>query len=259
VFDVSEPTVRRETGELDATPDSNRSLRRRVRLAAGVALLGVGYWTLVRPRMLHWGATPAEVERTLPGDELLPEPDGESTMAISIDAPPEAVWPWLRQLGQDRGGFYSYEWAENLVGLGIHNADEIVPEYQDRSVGDTVWLGRADRFPDTRLEVASLSPERALVLRSPGEHPWWIWSFVLEPVGGTGTRLLVRSRISLPRNPVVRFASQSVLDPVTFVMTRGMLLGIRSRVESTSHTAVEGSADDSDAERARSDRRGERA
>lgn len=190
--------------------------------------------------MLNWGATPAEVARTLPGDELLPEPDGESTMAITIDAPPAAIWPWLRQLGQERGGFYSYEWAENLVGLGIHNADEIVPEYQDLAVGDTVRLARADRFPDTSLEVAALAPEQSLVLQSPDDPPWWVWAFVLDPIDDARTRLLVRSRIRLPGNPLVRPASQSVLDPVTSVMTRGMLRGIRARVERTANEDASG-------------------
>ncbi|WP_236044978.1 hypothetical protein [Haloarcula nitratireducens] len=152
-------------------------------------------------------------------------------MAITIDAPPDAIWPWLRQLGQERGGFYSYEWAENLVGLDIHNTDRIVPEWQDLSVGDTIRLGQADRFPDATLEVVELDPERALVLRTPDQPAWWVWSFTLEPLDDRTTRLLVRSRIRLPGNPAVRIGAQSVLDPVTFVMTYGMLRGLRERTE----------------------------
>ena len=204
--------------------------RRRLRLAAAVALLGAAYWTVVRPRLLNWGATPAEAGRRLPGDDLLPEPDAESTVAVTIDAPPGAVWPWLRQLGQDRGGFYSYEWAENLVGLDIHNADRVVPEWQDISVGDAVRLATEARFPDATLEVAAVEPERALVLRTPDEPTGWVWSFLLDPDDGT-TRLLVRSRIRLPANPAVRVAARAVLDPVAWFMTRGMLRGLRSRAE----------------------------
>ena len=226
-------TIAQETGRpaSDETASTVRRWRRRIEPAAGVVLLGVAYWTYVRPRMLNWGAAPAEKRRSLPGDDLLPDADAESTMAIDIDAPPDAIWPWLVQLGQERGGFYSHEWAENLVGLDIHNADRIVPEWQDLSVGDTVRLGRADRFPDATLEVAALDPERSLVLLTPGDSTWWVWSFVLDPVDETTTRLLVRSRIRLPENPAVRVAAQSVLDPVTFVMTRGMLRGLRSRAE----------------------------
>ncbi|WP_416839874.1 hypothetical protein [Haloferax sp. DFSO52] len=227
---VSAETRQPDASDSEPTPRTNAT--RRIARLAGVALAGVAYWTVVRPRMMNWGATPTEVRRPLAGDALLPEPDAESTMAISIDAPPEDIWPWLRQLGQGRGGFYSYEWAENLVGLDIHNADEIIAEYQAISIGDPVRLGTPERYPDAILEIAAFSPERALVLQTPGRPPQWVWSFVLDPVSETETRLVVRSRIRLPNNPVARVASQSVLDPVAFVMTRGMLRGIKERVES---------------------------
>ena len=205
--------------------------RRRIGRLFGVVLLGTVYWVLVRPRMLNWGATPAEVSRSLPGDDLLPNADAESTMAITIDAPPDAIWPWLRQLGQEQGGFYSYEWAENLVGLDIHNAERIVPEWQNLEVGDAVRLGRADRFPDATLEVAEFDPEESLVLWTPDDPPWWVWAFVLEPTDETTTRLLVRSRIRLPENPVLRAVSLAVLDPMSSLMTYGMVRGIRRRAE----------------------------
>lgn len=124
--------------------------KRRLQQIVGAVVVEVDYWTLVRPRMLNWGATQTETKASLPGDRLLPNPDAESTMAISIDAPPEVIWPWLRQIGLDRGGFYSHEWAENLVGLDIHNADWIVKEWQDLVEGDAVRFGDADRCPDAR-------------------------------------------------------------------------------------------------------------
>ncbi len=200
-------------------------------MVGGAALFIAVYWTLLREWMLTWGATPSEVHMQFPGDDLLSDPDAQSTMAVDIDASPTDVWPWLRQLGQDRGGFYSYEWAENLVGLDIHNADRIVAEWQDLSVGDTVRLGRADRFPDAVLKVVAIDPAQSLVLRAPDEPTWWVWSFVLDPVNETTTRLLVRSRIRLPENTVIRLAARSVLDPVSFVMTHGMLRGIQTRAE----------------------------
>jgi hypothetical protein len=224
------PDEREREGSRDAGSGTWARWRRRAGAAAGLAVLGVGYWTLVRPRMLDWGASPSEADAALPGDDLLPDADAVSTMAVGIDAPPAAVWPWLRQLGQERGGFYSYEWAENLVGLDIHNADEVVSEWQNLDVGDTVRLGRRDRYPDATLEVAAVDPERSLVLRTPDDPTWWVWAFVLRP-DGERTRLLVRSRIRLPENRAVRLGVHAVLDPVTFVMTHGMLRGIRSRAE----------------------------
>ncbi|MFD1686186.1 hypothetical protein [Halobellus litoreus] len=215
----------------EAPRPAGKTWRRRLGWVSGGALLGIAYWTLVRPRMLNWGATPAEVRASLPGDDRLPDADAESTMAISIDAPPDEIWPWLRQVGQERGGFYSHEWAENLVGLDIHNADRLVPEWQDLSVGDTVRLGREDRFPDATLDVVGLDPERSLILQTPDEPTWWVWSFVLDPIDDATTRLLVRSRIRLPENPVVGVLARVVLDPITSVMTHGMLGGIRSRAE----------------------------
>jgi len=213
-----------------------RRWRRRIGWTTAVALLVAAYWKLFRPRMLNWGTTPADIARPLPGDNLLPDPGAESTMAVDITAPPDAVWPWLVQLGQEQGGFYSYEWAENLVGLGIHNADEIRPAWQDLAVGDTVRLGRADRFPDATLEVVEFDPEESLVLRTPDDPTWWVWSFVLDPVDETTTRLLVRSRIRLPETPVVRIASLAALDPVSSLMTYGMLQGIRRRAERLART-----------------------
>lgn len=227
-------TEARESDQLTSDNTASTTIgrwQRRIRWMTGVALLVTTYWKLLRPRMIKWGATPAEVARSFPGDDLLPAPGAESTMAVDISAPPDAVWPWLVQLGQEQAGFYSYEWAENLVGLGIHNAAEIQPEWQDLEVGDTVRLGRADRFPDATLEVAEFDPEESLVLRTSDEPTWWVWSFVLEPIDETTTRLLVRSRIRLPENPVVRISSLVALDPVSSLMTYGMLRGIRSRAE----------------------------
>jgi len=216
---------------------------------AGVAFLVTAYWELLRPRMLNWGATPAEVARPFPGDDLLPDPGAESTMAVDISASPDAVWPWLVQLGQEQAGFYSYEWAENLVGLGIHNATQIQPEWQDLEVGDTVRLGRADRFPDATLEVAEFDPEESLVLWTPDDPTWWVWSFVLEPIDEMTTRLLVRSRIRLPENPVVRISSLVALDPVSSLMTCGMLRGIRSRAERLVRTETAATGSDPSRER----------
>ena len=102
-------------------------------LVAGGLL--VAYHLFVRPWYLDWGATDDERDRRLPGDELVPAPGSETTWAVTVEAPSDEVWPWIVQLGQGRGGFYSYSWLENLVGADIHNVDRIVPEFQRLAEG----------------------------------------------------------------------------------------------------------------------------
>ena len=119
--------------------------------AAGTAVLGsaAAYILAIRPWQLGWGATGEERDATLAGDDLIPNPDLVATRAITVHAPPDQVWPWLAQLGQGRGGFYTYDVLENLVGCDIHSADRVVPEWQDIKVGDQVKL-----HPEVGLGVA---------------------------------------------------------------------------------------------------------
>ncbi|MGZ3681510.1 MAG: hypothetical protein ACXWQR_24345, partial [Ktedonobacterales bacterium] len=112
-------------------------LARQLRPLVGLGTaLAVAYPTVIRPWMLRWGATAAERRESLPGDALVPDPATTSTLAITVDAPVIAVWPWLAQIGQDRAGFYSYEWLENLAGCRMRNADHIYPEWQHRHIGE---------------------------------------------------------------------------------------------------------------------------
>ena len=202
-------------------------MRRAVALAAVATAACTG-----RRRQLRAGATVAEAASTLVGDELLPRAHLRSTRAITIDAPPERVWPWLAQLGQGRGGFYSYDALENLVGCEIHSADTIVPELQELSVGDEVRLA-----PELGLRVAALEPGRALVLR--GGIPMgsvappydFTWTFALRARPDGTTRLLVRERYAY-----IRPWAPLLVEPVSvvsLVMTRAMLRGIRRRAEGT--------------------------
>ena len=117
---------------------------------------------LLRPWYGKWGATSEEVSMTLPGDDLVPSPVLEATRAISIRAPAAAIWPWLVQLGQGRGGFYTYQRLENLAGCGILNADEVIPDFQNIKIGDQVRLG-PEGYP--AFDVARIEPEVALILR----------------------------------------------------------------------------------------------
>lgn len=205
------------------------------------AMAGAGVWALyrgkIRPWMYTWGTTDDEVAAVLPGDELVVTGTSHTTRAVTIDAPPEAVWPWLAQLGEDRAGFYSYSLLERLAGANVHNASAVNPEWQDVRVGDTVWLAR--RYGESaRQVVAAVEPGSHLVLMSPddfarvqrGERASGAWRFCLR---GTdrGTRLLVRGSGDA--------VGHATFDIVHFVMERRMMCGIRSRAHRMSSTAVE--------------------
>src|SRR6266699_3846306 len=200
--------------------------------AAGAAVLGsaAAYLLVVRPWQLRWGATNEERDATLDGDDLIPTPDLMATRAITVHTMAAQVWPWIAQLGQGRGGFYSYDALENLAGCAIHSADRIVPEWQDVKVEDLVKLA-----PEVGLGVAVVEQGRALVLQ--GGVPMdtvpppydFTWAFVVwEQPEGT-TRLLVRERYAYTQ----RWAP-FLVEPVAvvaFVMTQRMLRGIRDRAE----------------------------
>jgi hypothetical protein len=201
---------------------------------AGVAALGaaglvvsahMASYGLWRRRCLTWGATTSEAEASLPGDDLLPEPDIVATRAIGISAPADHVWPWLIQMGPGRAGAYTYDWIENLLGLNMHSADVIIPALQELSTGDTWQLG--SRGPV--LYVARLEPKRALVVRSDDGN--WVWAFALEQ-GPATTRLISRNRIATPGSRWLQRAfARYVMEPGSLVMERKMLLGIKARAE----------------------------
>jgi len=204
-------------------------------VALGAVLGAVAALPLLRGWAMTYGATDAELVATLPGDDVVPRASTVATRAITIAAEPEDVWPWLVQLGQGRGGFYSYDWLENAVGLGIHSADRIEPRWQALAVGDLVHLAE-----EVALRAVVVEPGRALVLQgavAPGDGPPpydFTWAFVLAARPFGMTRLVVRERYGYTR----RFASL-IVEPaqaVSFLMTTRMLRGIRDRAERTAGT-----------------------
>lgn len=183
--------------------------------------LWIAYALVLRRRILTWGATAAEVGAHLPGDELLPDPDRTATRAISIAAPPAAVWPWIVQIGpRPRGGAYTYDWIENLLGLDMHSADRVLADFQHPRLGERIGLG------PNEMIVAVLEPERAFGWLSADGS--WLWTFTLEPAGG-GTRLISRNSYRLP-TLAVRIGMLP-LELGSLVMERRMLAGIRDRAE----------------------------
>ncbi len=192
-------------------------------LAAGLGSLA--YPLFFRHWCLTWGARPDEVSRKLPGDELLADVGIVSTRVITIDAPPAAIWPWLVQMGSGRGGVYTYDWIENLLGLNMHSTREILPEYQDVKVGDELPLGPGR----PAMQVAVCDPERTLTIRFADGN--WVWIFALFAEEGV-TRLVSRNRIAAPgAAPVTRLFNLLVMEPGSLVMERKMLLGIKERAE----------------------------
>ena len=181
----------------------------------------------------RWGATVEELRRPLPGDEIVAHPRIEHTRAISIAAPPSAVWPWLVQMGQGRGGLYSYDGLENLIGCDLHSADTLLEQHQQLRVGDHVLFGPADKkFPGQ--VVVEIQPGRAIVMCA--LHPETraiersaTWAFVLEPEG-EGTRLIVRGRNGYAPG-AANHVAWHVVEPIAFVMERRMLRGIKARAE----------------------------
>ena len=217
--------------DAQARGGAKRAMRRV--LSAGVFAGIVGMLALRRTR--NWGASPDEINSELPGDDLVPEPADGTTLAVGIAAPADRVWRWLVQIGQDRGGMYSYDWLENVIGLGIRSADRVHEQWQHLAVGDRIVLvprGWGPLPDGYALTVARLEPGRAIVLRqAPPEHPWnAVWTFVVEPRDATSCRLLSRSRAERPTAAGMRLAN-ALLEPVATVMTRRMLLGIKQRAE----------------------------
>lgn len=209
-----------------------------VALASVTAVGGAVYGLIVRPRISRWGATDDEVRRSLPGDEL-ESPYGYrpiSTRAITIDAPPEEVWPWLVQMGSGRAGFYTHEWVERLLFITYpdgHSATRIHPEWQELHVGDRVPYSRFNM-----VEVTMVDRPRCLIA---GE---WL---VLEPLaGGSKTRLIARTRggwlepfarkvpvIGPLLWPIAALIERGPGELLHHYMECGMLLGIKARVEAS--------------------------
>ena len=213
-------------------------LRKGLGLIATLGAVVVLYAFGVRPWLLNWGASPAEQTRALPGDDIVSGAVKTTTRGVTIDAPAAKVWPWVAQLGQDRGGFYSYEILEDLVGCEMPRADKILPGAQEWKDGDSLWM-----YPPSKLDglgsaplLASV-PGRVLAFGTwrPGvSHdlpPEGTWTFAVEPVDAETTRLLVRTRGTEPSSAFGVAFDRAVFEPIHFVMERRMMDSIRRLAE----------------------------
>ena len=222
------------TGDGEVAPAGEGRFPRLAATGHALGLLFLAYATAVvlfHPVYLHWGTTPAERMMTLPGDELVPDARYRVDHGITIRAPADSVWPWLVQIGQDRGGFYSYSWLEQLAGADIHNANRIHPEWQQLKPGDLVRATQPDylggRLGEPGWRVLEVVPGRAIILQNWG-------AFVVHPVNAQTSKFFVRTRgdgapslLAVLLGPINVF----VFEPAHFIMQRRMLLGVRDRAE----------------------------
>src|SRR5262245_21110600 len=186
-----------------------------------VAALAALYPSVFRRRGLTWGATAEEAAERLPGDELLEQADGVGTGAITLAARGAASWPWSAQMAPTtRGGPYTYACVENLLGLGMHSVDVVLPEFQQPRVGDTIGYG------GNTMRLERVEPGRVLAWRSADGN--WVWTFVLRE-HDHGTRLISRNRFRLPT--LIARIGMLPMEPGSLVMERKMLQGIRRRAE----------------------------
>lgn len=204
----------------------------RVLLVATMAGLAVYRW-LLGPWHRRWGATDEEVSRLMPLDERVVNPTASSTRAITINAPPEQVWPWLVQMGdKPRAGYYSYTLIEKIQGLDVENAHRIMPEYQTLEVGQAIDKGGT-------MVALAVEPQKHLVL-GPLKPPPWLestWAFALYPHGERETRLVTRVRARYSMRGMLRalpwytWPFWLFIDPGVFIMERKMLLEIKKHAE----------------------------
>jgi hypothetical protein len=203
------------------------------------ALAAVAYAVLIRPRLLSWGSTDEERTRPMPGDDIEPDAEYVTTRASTIQAPTEAVWPWLIQMGQDRAGFYTHNWVERLLLSGIPDTAEVRPEWQHLEVGDLMRTNRDIGGKPMGWPVVAVDPGRSLVVRSEN-MPSGTYSFVIEQLDDDASRLIVRDRAHWKRWewPFVTL----VYEPLHAYMESGLISGVRRRAEASENAGVATSA-----------------
>ena len=193
-------------------------------LAACLALVVILVIALT-PWMDTWGATRAEISATLPGDELVPEPASYINRAITIQAAPEQIYPWIVQLGADKGGWYSLTVLEGMINCPMVNADSIHPEWQNLQVGDPVKMCAGD-FAPPPYEVVQLIPNRAIVLGHQENGKWVdLYQFAFLPQPDGTSRMILRTRTMMTGG------FWSVIHPGVFLMETGLLKGVKARAE----------------------------
>jgi hypothetical protein len=226
-------------------------------MAAGRKIVGVAgtaavvYAAWVRPRLMRWGASDEEVAGPYPGADLVPDGERAATMAVTIDAPPDQVWPWLVQMGWDRGGWYSWDRLDNH---GQPSAREVHPEWQGLDLGDYVKAWQPGAGPRDAWEVAALEPNRFLGLRGltdlrgrnlnpkqprPSAYMEGLWGFLLNELPGGGTRLVIGGYQAVRPRWLGRFVFYWLYIPVVWVMQARTLAELKRNIERAARTPTQ--------------------
>ena len=183
-------------------------------------LIALVYWVFIRPKNINWGATSEEVSMKLPGDQLISSNRIVSTRAININASKEKIWPWIAQTGQNRGGFNSYYWLENLFGAKMVNANSIHPEWQNPQPGDTVYYGKNEGY----AIVSFVKPNEYYSLSG--------WTFYLQAIDTATTRLIVRyPSMEVRQSKFTSIYYYGLFESLHFIMESGMMMGIKQKAE----------------------------
>ena len=185
------------------------------------------YFAWLREYQMNWGATDEEVNRYMAGDELVLGADLDATRAVEIEASPEQIWPWIVQMGYKRAGFYGFDKLDNG---GIPSAENLIPEYQDLQIGDSIPLG------GPYLQVVEMEPHKSMLwVFMKGAGPWEgaTWSWRLYKIDEKRTRLVSRLRQKYTLGSIQELIAWSLIDAVEILMMRTTLLGIKHRVENT--------------------------
>ena len=209
----------------------------------GITIILACYLTIfLKPLRDRWGLSKEKATQPLPGDELIKEPKSQFTHAIEINAPAKYVWPWVAQIGQGRGGFYSYEALENLSNLNIYNSDEILPEFQNHQIGDLIPFGTKDAYP---LEVYEHGKAMVIAHRhdmdnntsydpkvsSPTNYFQVSWLWYVEPMSEHSSRFISRNRVTYASTLKNKLMFGALMEPIIFTMDRKMCYGIKKRAE----------------------------
>ncbi len=217
----------------------------------GIVIILAGYLTIfLKTFRSHWGLSRDTAGRSFPGDEIIPEPKAQFTHGVEIDAPTSCIWPWIAQIGQGRGGFYSYELLENLSGLGIYNADEILPEFQYPKLGDKIPFSDKDAYPLIVCKPGSAMAIETCIdldtnqlydptIGTPQNflHLTWLW--YIEPLDKNRSRFISRNRAVTSSTLKNRLLFGFLMEPIIFAMDRKMCLGIKKRAERTFNKSTE--------------------